>query len=151
MHVDKSPEGGNFRAIASASIDATAGAWGDGDMLAVTLDSSGEIVLASATDCMGVIWTPEGRRSTDAGTAEKQVIGGRKYTVFQQCELVEAGVGASPALSVGDEIWSEASGDVDVTATPGVGSIWIGQVLADGDGNGERIYVNVGLKEASTA
>jgi hypothetical protein len=149
--VDKAPEGGKFRATAAASIDATAGAWGDGDMLAVTIDGSGEIILATATNCMGIIFVPEGRRNTDAGTAEKAVIGGRKYTVFQQCELVEAETAAGPALAVGDEIWAEAAGDVDVTATPGVGSIWIGQVLADNSGGGSRVYVNVGLKEASAA
>ena len=142
MRVDAAPEGGKFRAFASASIDATAGAWGDGDMLCVDLDASGELILSTLLDCVGVIWTPEGRRVTDAGTEEKKVIGDRKYTVFMQCELVEAEIGASPALSAGDQIFAIAAGDVDVTATPGLGAVWVGHVMK----GASRIMVNVNLK-----
>jgi len=147
MRVDQAPEGGKFRAVASASIDATAGAWGDGDMLCVDLDASGELILSTLLDCVGVIWTPEGRRATDAGTSEKLVIGGKKYTVFFQCELVEAEIGASPALSAGDQVFAVAAGDVDVTATPGIGAVWIGHVMLGGN----RIFINVNLKPPGLA
>lgn len=146
MRVDQAPETGKFRATASASIDATAGAWGDGDMLCVTIDSSGEIILATATDCMGVIYVPEGREPAD-DDSHKNVIGGKKYTVLSICELVEAEIGTSPALSAGDTIWAEAAGDVDVTATPGIGSIFVGKVL----NGGSRVRIHVGLTEASAA
>lgn len=147
MRVDAAPESGKFRAVASASIDATAGAWGDGDMLCVDLDASGELILSTLLDCVGVIWTPEGRRATDAGTSEKLVIGDRKYTVFMQCELVGAEIGASPTLAAGEQLYAIAAGDVDNTATPGIGAVWIGHVLLGGN----RIMINVNLKPPGLA
>lgn len=148
MHLESAPQGGKFRAVAASALDGTAGAWGDGDMLCVALNSSGELIAtASVSDCIGVIHTTEGRKVSDDGTTYKQVKGGKKYTVIRRGEFVEAGVGSSPALSEGDKVWAQASGDVDVTATPGVGSIFIGWVMKGGN----RLVVDVNGIEPSTA
>lgn len=146
MHVDQAPDAGKFRAVAASGLDAQAGTWGDTDLVNVLVDSNGEIALASGTDCDGVIWTEEGHQANSDGS-KHTIVGGRKYTVFRQGELVDADVGSSPALSAGDKIWAQASGDVSVSATPGVGSIFIGHVMDDG----KRIVLNVNGKEPSTA
>ena len=146
MQVDSgSVEAQKFRATASASIDGTAGAWGDGDMLCVRLDSNGELILATATECDGVIWTPEGRKEPASGSAHKDVVGGRKYTVWTFCELTEAETAASPALAAGEKLWAEASGDIDNGGSPGTGSIFVGHVMA----GGSRVVINVNGRPAS--
>jgi len=137
MRIDQAPEGGKFRATAAAALDGTAGAWGDADMLCVQFDGSGDIVVAAAGDnCDGVIWTKEGRKSV---TDDNKVIGGRKYTVFTFAELVEAEIGASPALSEGDTVYATALGDVTINAFGVAGDIYIGTVLK----GGSRLVVNV--------
>ncbi len=141
MRIDKAPEGGKFRATAAAALDATAGAWGDADMLCVQFDASGDLIVAAAGDnCDGVIWTKEGRKALDDGT-DNQVIGGRVYTVFTFAELTEAEIGASPALSAGDAIYATAAGDVGGVAT---GDIYIGTVL----GGGSRMLININGRPA---
>lgn len=141
MRIDQAPEGGKFRATAAAALDGTAGAWGDADMLCVQFDASGDLVVAAAGDnCDGVIWTKEGRIPLADGT-DNEVIGGKKYTVFTFCELVEAEIGASPALSAGDAIYATAAGDVGGVTT---GDIYIGTVLA----GGSRMIVNVNGRPA---
>ena len=127
--IDKAPEGGKFRARLAAAADGTAGAWGVGDLLNVTVDASGELDVASATDVDGVILTSEGQDADAA--ANKDTIGGRVYTVFRQCEVVEVSDFAAPALAAGDKVYAAASGDV--TVTPGAGAIFIGWVLDSGD------------------
>jgi hypothetical protein len=87
-----------------------------------------------------VIWTKEGRIPLADGT-DNAVIGGKKYTVFTFCELVEAEIGSSPALSAGDAIYATALGDVGGVAT---GDIYIGTVLA----GGSRMIVNVNGRPA---
>ena len=151
-HVDAPPEGGKFRAVAAAGLDGTAGAWGDGDLLCVQVDANGELALGSATVCDGVILTSEGRsvQAADA-TAHKDVVGGRKYTVFRIATIVEAEVGSSPALSAGDKVWAQASGDASVSATPGVGAIFLGFVMADVEGGGSRLELVVNGREPSAA
>jgi len=141
MRIDQAPEGGKFRATAAAALDGTVGAWGDADMLCVQFDASGDLVVAAAGDnCDGVIWTKEGRIPLADGT-DNEVIGGKKYTVFTFCELVEAEIGASPALSAGDAIYATAAGDVGGVTT---GDIYIGTVLA----GGSRMIVNVNGRPA---
>ena len=139
-HLDKGPDGGKFRAVAAAGVDATAGKWGDGDLVNVKIDASGTFGLASATDCDGVVLTTEGRTGTTAASYKK-LIGGRKYTVFTFAELAEVGTGASPALSAGDKVYAAASGDVEVDA-PVEGAIFIGYVMDSGD----RMVINVNGK-----
>ena len=136
MRIDKAPEGGKFRATAAAAMDGTAGAWGDADMLCVDFDASGDLIVAIAGTGKGVIWTKEGRKPLADGT-ENEVIGGRKYTVLKFAELVEAEVGASPALSAGDVLYATAGGDVELVGV--AGNVYIGTVL----GNGSTIVVDV--------
>lgn len=138
MQIDKAPEGGKFRATAAAALDGTAGAWGDADMLCVDTDSSGNLIVATAGSCVGVIWTKEGRKSGTTTNAENEVIGGRKYTVFTFAEAVEAEIGSSPALSAGDKIYGTAAGDV-LTTGSAAGDIYIGEVLTDGS----RMVINI--------
>ena len=135
MRIDQAPEAGKFRATAASALDGTTGAWGDADMLCVQFDGNGDIVVAAAGDnCDGIIWTKEGRLE---GTDDGDVIGGRKYTVFTICELVEAEIGASPALSEGDAVYATAAGDA--TLSPATGDIYIGTVL----NGGSRMIVRV--------
>lgn len=146
MKPDQVPEGAKFRATAAAALDGVAGAWGDGDMLCVALDASGNLVAAAATTAIGVIWTPEGRKDpADGTTTFKDVIGGKKYTVITgTAEFVEAEVGTSPALSAGDFVHAAAAGDVSTSG--GAGAIHIGMVIADqaSTPNGSRLVVDVG-------
>jgi hypothetical protein len=139
--IDKAPEGGKFRATAAAGLDATAGAWGAGEFLNVLIDSNGEIDEATATDIVGFIVTSEGQ-DADA-TANKLAIGGRVYTVFFQCEIVEASTFAAPTVSAGDSIWATAAGDI--TITPATGDVFLGHVLL-GD---ERVVINMHSRPVS--
>lgn len=139
MHPDQTPEGGKFRATAAAALNGTAGAWGDGDMLCVQFDASGNLIVSAAGDnCEGVIWTAEGRKtSVPVLAADKEVIGGRKYTVFKSAEFVEAETASGPALAAGDVLYATAAGDV--TTTPALGDIYVGTVFA----GGSRLLINV--------
>ena len=138
MFPDQVPEGGKFRAVAAAALDGESGVWGSADLLCVTLDSSGELILSSAGDCDGVLWTSEGRK---AGSVPADVIGGKKYTVFTNAEFVEADLAASPALSAGDRLYATALGDV--TASPATLDIFVGLVIDD------RLLINVNGQPAS--
>lgn len=135
MRIDKAPEGGKFRATAATALDGQVGTWGDADMLCVNFDASGDLIVSATTTGVGVIWTKEGRKPLSDGT-ENAVIGGRKYTVFTFCELVEAEIG-TPTLAAGDLLYASAAGIVDLT--PAAGDIFIGTVL----GNGSTIVINV--------
>ena len=110
-------------------------------MLCVAFDANGELDLATKDDCDGLIWTPEGKKDPDAANY-KLAIGGRKYTMFKRCELVEAEIGTSPALVEGDKVYAFEGGDVVTTDTAGQGNIYIGQVVK----NGSRIVVDVNGK-----
>ncbi len=72
--IDSAPEGGKFRAQASSGLDATAGAWGDGDLLCVAIDSSGTLELATASNVDGVILTSEGKRDNTASGYKNVVL-----------------------------------------------------------------------------
>lgn len=128
MRPDQAPEGGKFRAKAAAALDGQAGLWGDGDMLCVLINSSGEIALAAAATAEGVIWTPEGKRNSSLANY-KTVVGGKWYTVFKFGELSEAENGSSPAMAAGNKIYAAAGGDVVVGSV--AGSKFIGTVLED--------------------
>ena len=139
--IDKAPEAGKFRAFANSSLDGTAGAWGVGNLLNVTVDSGGELVAASATNVDGVILTSEGQDADAA--SNKDVIGGRQYTVFRFCEVVEVATFAAPALSAGDLVYATAAGDV--TTSPATGDVFVGWVLL----GGERMIVQLGGRVVS--
>jgi len=145
---DQAPEGGKFRATAAAAIDGTTGAWGDADMLCVALDASGQLILATNNDVVGVIWTPEGRKVAADGS-HKDVIGDRKYTVFTRAEFVEVDTAASPALTAGDKIYATASGDVLDTGMT-TGDVFVGAVIADANDAGGRLLIDIGLLPAAT-
>lgn len=135
--VDKLSDSGRVRANAASGLDAQAGLWGDLDLLCVLFDASGELALASETDCDGVILTTEGRKDPDY-SGYKDVIGGKTYTVMSIAELTEMEVGTSPALSAGDDVYADAGGDV--TTSPIEGAIFLGTVLD----SGSRMRLNVG-------
>ena len=139
--IDKAPEGGKFRATAGAGLDGTAGAWGNGEFINVLIDSSGEIDEASATDIVGFIVTSEGQDADAAGN--KNVIGGRVYTVFFQCEIVEASTFTAPTVSAGDSLWATAAGDI--VTSPATGDVFLGHVLL----GGERVVINMHSRPVS--
>lgn len=143
MRPDQTPEGGKFRATAAAALDGTTGAWGDADMLCVALDASGQLIAANNDDVIGVIWTPEGRK-TASDDSHKDVIGDRKYTVFTRAEFVEVDTAASPALTAGDLIYATASGDVLDTGMT-TGDVFVGMVVADANDAGGRLIVDIDL------
>lgn len=150
--ISEAPEGGKFRARAAAALDGVAGAWGDGDLLCVTFDNAGDLVVGAAATTRGVIWTPEGRKDPSKANY-KEVIGGKMYTVFTWAVIQEMERGTSPTLDEGDAIFAAAAGDViniaAGTATgAGAGAIYIGQVLNDETvpgavGTGLRLILNV--------
>jgi hypothetical protein len=150
--ISEAPEGGKFRARAAAALDGQAGAWGDGDLLCVTFDAAGDLVIGAAATTRGVIWTPEGRKDSSKANY-KQVIGGKMYTVFTWAVFQEMERGTSPTLDEGDAVFAAAAGDViniaAGTATgAGAGAIYIGQVLNDETvpgvaGTGLRLILNV--------
>lgn len=122
---------GRFRAPAAAALNGTAGVWGDTDLLCVQVDTNGELVVGDATHCDGIIWTQEGRTLDvryNTAALIKNIIGGKMYTVFQNVEIAEAELAASPALTIGDRVFAAAAGDVAVAA---VGAIYIGVVLTN--------------------
>lgn len=131
--VDQAHGAGKFRARASASLDGTAGAFGDGDLLCVAFDGSGELVLSDGTDVAGVIWTRESKTNADIANF-KQVVGGRVYTVFSRAEFVEMEQGDNPGA--GTALYGAAAGDVGAT---GVGLVFVGWV----DDSGSRLILAV--------
>lgn len=140
MIVDQAPEGGKFRANAAAALDGEAGVWGSGDMLCVQFDAAGDLVLAAAGDnYAGVIKVNEGRKDLGLAT-DKEVIGGRKYTVFTNVEFTEADIAASPTMSSGDVFYATAAGDLIIEASATVGDLYVGTVV------GSRFLVAVGAR-----
>jgi hypothetical protein len=109
--ISSAPEGGKFRARAAAALDATEGAWGNGELLCVAVDGNGELVLSDGTDVAGVIWTPESRRESSTDLANfRQVIGGKVYTVFTWAEIQELAAGDDPTFGAGDQVYGDAAG-----------------------------------------
>lgn len=152
MRIDLVLSPGRFRAPAAAALDGTPGVWGSADLLCVQVDTNGELVVADATHCDGVIWTQEGRtldtRYTTA-TLIKNIVGGKMYTVFQDVEIADAELAASPALTIGDRVFATAAGDVVVAA---VGAVYIGVVLTNPQvPSGLKLVCRVGAQVAPVA
>lgn len=143
---------GRFRAVAAAALDGVTGTWGTtdgtgvGDLLCVEVDGNGELVLADADNCDGVIWVPEGRRSSfrTAGpqyandVAVKTVVGGKTYTVFERAIIAEMETGEDP-IAEGDRLFSDAAGAV--TATPG--GVYLGVALPNPITGGVRFLLRI--------
>lgn len=133
MRPSEVPEGGKFRASPAAALLATAGAWGDLDCLCVTIDAAGDLIVASATNALGVIWVPEGRK--DSSKANYKQVQDRQYTVFRRATFQEAEIGSSPTLTSGNKVYAAAAGDVvagdSMPTGAGVGAVFIGWVLPD--------------------
>lgn len=135
-------DGTRFRCRAAASLDTDPGVWGDGDLLCVQVNGDGELEAASADNCDGVIWAPEGRISSHrvAEADLKKFVGGRVYTVFERAELAEMEVGTSPTLAAGDRVYAAASGDVSTTNQSGV---YLGVVLPNQVTGGLKLVLRV--------
>lgn len=150
--ISEAPEGGKFRARAAAALDGQAGVWGDLDLLCVTFDAAGDLIIGAAATTRGVIWVPEGRKDTTIASYNN-VIGGKMYTVFTWAIIQEMEIGTSPTLDEGDAVFAAAAGDViniaaGTPAGAGAGAIYIGQVLNDETrpgavGTGLRLILNV--------
>lgn len=150
--ISEAPEGGKFRARAAAALDGQAGVWGNADLLCVTFDAAGDLIIGGLATTRGVIWVPEGRKDTSVASYDN-VVGGRMYTVFTWAVIQEMEIGTSPTMDEGDSVWAAASGDVlnvaAGTATgAGAGAIYLGQILNDETrpgavGTGLRMILNV--------
>lgn len=119
------------------SDTAITGLFGTGsDLVCVTVDGSGDLVLAGSGLAEGVIWTPEGK--ADTGVANYNVAAaGAMMTVYVIAEFVGTG------LTVGNKIWSKAVGDVQTTATSAPIQ-QIGMVVNNDPAKGdERLFVNI--------
>ncbi len=125
-----------FRGHVKADTAIT-GVYGTGsDLVNVTVNGSGDLVLAGSGLAEGVIWTPEGK--ADSGVANFNVAAaGSIVTVYTNAEFVGTG------LTVGNKIWSIAAGDVQNSATS-VPTQQIGMVVNnDPAKGGERFVVNI--------
>ena len=148
--IAKAPEGGNFRARAATALDATDGTWGGGDLLCVKVDGSGELIVATALECDGVIWLPESRTHASQTLANfQQAIGGKVYTVFTWAEIQEM-----TNVAVGDKVYAGAAGVVTIGtgATSTADAVFLGIVLPDDTvpgGAGIRMVLNVGAAPAA--
>lgn len=136
-HISEAPIGGKFRAVADTTLDGVDGTFGDDDILPVTLDAAGELVVATATACHGVVWTREGRAGESTA---KTLIGGRTYTVITRGQFagMEVGVGT---FTAGDNIYAQAAGAVATGPTgAGADAKSIGTMVTD-----NILVVDVGL------
>lgn len=138
---------GRFRAVAAAGLDGETGTFGTtdtdgvGDLLAVQVNGSGELALATVDSCDGVIWVPEGRRSTHRVTEveQKTVIGGKTYTVFERAIIAEMETGEDP-LAAGDRVYSAAAGGISTSDDSGV---YLGVVLSNPITGGTKLILRV--------
>lgn len=138
---------GRFRAVAAAALDGETGTFGTtdsdgvGDLLAVQIDGNGQLVLGDADNCDGVIYVPEGRRSTHRVTEveQKTVVGGKTYTVFERAIIAEMETGEDP-LSDGDRVYAAASGGISTTDQSGV---YLGVVVPNPVTGGSRLILRV--------
>lgn len=123
-----------FRGVVAANLT---GVFGDTtpDLIAVDLDASGQLVAAAAGEAKGIIWTPEGKASTDVANFNV-ALAGSVMTVFVAAEFV-SDAWASPVLAAGDDVFSAAAGDVATTGTQLVG------FMVDSDEGGDRLVVNI--------
>lgn len=124
-----------FRGVVAADLTGVFGDATTPDLICVDLDASGQLVAAGAGEAKGVIWTPEGKASTDV-TNYNVALAGSVMTVHQIAEIVDT------ELSAGDEVWSAAAGDI-TTTDPGAGGQLIGFVADSSEGS-DRLVLNVG-------
>ena len=134
-----------FRGVVAAATAIT-GIWGDDaapDLACVILDASGELIVSTAGDAMGVIWTPEGK--SDPAVANYNVAAaGSVMTVMVNAELVGTfdEDTSADAILVGESVWSGAAGTI-VNALPAVPRQLIGFMAASDEGD-PRLILNVG-------
>lgn len=131
--VSSAPEGGKFRARAATALNGTAGNWGGAagleNLLCVRVTTAGELIVATLTECDGVIDVTEGKSAKAASLASyRQAIGGKRYTVLRQAQIQDIEDGT---LVAGNKLFSRASGDAGVGPTGGAGAIFLGIVLPD--------------------
>jgi hypothetical protein len=120
-----------FRGVVAANLTGVFGDATTPDLICVDIDASGQLVAAGAAAVKGVIWTPEGKASTDVANYNV-ALAGSVMTVFQIAEIVDT------EFSAGDEVFSAAAGDVTTT---GPGQM-VGFVV-DSDEGSDRLILNV--------
>lgn len=143
---DKAPEGGKFRAEAATTLADSAGAWGDGDLLIVTVNANGQLAAGSATDAYGVISTSETRRDTHyvAAADQVKVVSGYRYTVLRQGEILDAATFSTATFAAGDKLYADADGGVASAASASNGAIYIGTVVPREEDSAQlRVVVDV--------
>ncbi len=127
-----------FRGVVKTDT-AIAGVFGPSgleDMALVKVDSGGEIVLAGKGEALGAIITTEGKAHSGVASF-RTAAAGAVVTVYTNAEFQDAG------LTVGDEIWSIAAGDVQ-TSAPAVPTQKVGfTVLNDAAKGGHRLVINI--------
>ena len=137
-----------FRGVVASDLT---GVWGDDaapDLINVKLDASGNLVAADQGEAIGVIWTPEGKASSDVANFNV-ALAGSVMTVFVCAEFVGTfdEATSADALTAGDGVWSDASGSV-VDSAPGAGVVQqIGFMLNSDEGD-DRLFLNVVLPDA---
>ena len=131
-----------FRGVVATDIT---GIWGDDaapDLCCVIVNSSGLLIVSTAGDAEGVIWTPEGK--SDTGVANYNVaLAGSTMTVLVNAELVGTfdEDTSADAILVGESIWSGAAGTI-VNSVPAAPTQKIGFMAASSSGD-PRLVLNV--------
>lgn len=154
--VSSAPEGGKFRARAAAALNAEPAVWGGPagleNLLCVTVDTNGELVLSTPTNCDGVIDVTEGKTEKAADLATfRQAIGGKRYTVLRQAQIQEIGDGT---VAAGDRLYADDAGNVRVGQAGGAGDVFVGIVLEDETvrgGAGLMLHVDINGAPVGTA
>lgn len=143
---DKIPPGSRFRAKAADALDGQAGLAGNGDLLVVNVDGSGELVLPTAvSEVYGIILTTEKTRNSHLVSAadQKKVVGGQRYTVMRDGEILDCATFDTP-IAAGVKIYAAADGSLDVDGTPTAGARYIGITIArEEDSTQIRLVVDI--------
>lgn len=132
---------GRFRGVVAAAIT---GQFGDAtapDLALVMSDASGNLIVATEGIAEGVIWTPEGKASTEVANYNVAAAGS-VMTVFTLAEFSD--VESETLFAAGDTLWSSAAGDA-VIAAPTIKQR-VGVVYANEKGT-ERLVFNIALPE----
>lgn len=149
---DKIPPGSRFRAEASDALGGTAGVFGNDDLICVTLDGNGQLIVATATDIRGIILTSEGRRDTHRETAAEQrtVVAGYRYTVMRDGEILDAALFDTP-FAAGDRVYATAGGNLNNGAGAIAGDLFVGDIIPrEEDSTQLRLVVNIGGAAVAT-
>lgn len=129
---------GKHRAQAAAALDGQAGLAGNNDLLAVTIDAAGRLIVANRTDAIGVIITTEG--SHGSAPNPNQVVGLEEYTIIRHGEII--GIdnnNTTPAFNPGDRVYAGAAGAIVDDGDVGGPGTYIGYV----DETGNRLVVDM--------